>query len=350
MEELKNIPLKELTQEKHKLAANIAKRLTVEKTVGCDVEYRTETRRHQTTMMKLLNEIDDRFDELTKVRELGYEYGEDVIDRGEATAVRDEDGNIIIEKFSTGIEPIDDELLNGGFIYGSLVSLAGSTNAGKSDIAYMMIRSAVKQKQMIHLHSYELGYADLFRTFGSSQKNKLKVDLRDDEYRKLFSIDQKAMDSKLLIRMIEERAVDGCRIFILDSLTKIKTKEGSATKDNVIEVIESLRLIAKTEGLLIIIIAQKDKQSKIDNRNELFGSIHQEHTLDYMLFVGYEDMENIETSERIISMTKNREDETKKSIITDYDPVSHTIFLKRQVSTVEQTSEKISNWANRIVQ
>ncbi len=345
---IEDTSLKQLIEDKNKLGSIISDRLDIEQNIGCDTAYRANTRLRQADLTRLLTEISKRFDEKFEVDELGYEWCEDILERGEATAVKDEDGNIIIDKFKTNIIPLDEELLNGGFVYGSLVSLAGSTNAGKSDIAYMFIRSAIHQELKIHLHSYELGYSDLFRLFSHDQKNKLKADLKDAKYQKLFSIDQRAMEDKSLIRMIEERSMAGCRIFILDSLTKIRTKEGMAIKDNVIGVTESLREIAKRKGLLIIIITQKDKQSKIDNRNELYGSIHQEHTFDYMLFIGYEDMDNQETSERAIVMTKNREDEAKKSIITNYDPINHTLFLKEGAETTQAKTNRVSQWADRI--
>ncbi len=341
-----NTSLKQLVEDKNSLASIVSDRLTVEAVVGCDRDYRANTKLIQADMSRILIEINKRFDEKFEVDELGYEYCEDIVERGEASVVRDDEGNIIIDKFKTNIAPLDDNLLKGGFIYGSLVSLAGSTNSGKSDIAYMLLRSALQQEIKVHLHSYELGYSDLFRNFSYEQKNKLQVNLKDEKYQKLLSIDQRAMELVSLIRMIEERSMDGCRVFVLDSLTKIRTKDGLANKENVIEVVEALREIAKRKTLLIIIIAQKDKQSKIDNRNELFGSVHQEHTFDYMLFISYEDMEEIETSERVITMTKNREDETKTTIITDYDPNTHSLFFKENKKS---SNQKNKEWLKKIV-
>ncbi len=340
--------LKKLVTEKEIIADEISSRLSVEQTIGCDSGYRADTRWKQAQLTQVLKEIDARHDELHDVQANGFEYIENILDRETDKAVLGDDGQIMVERFKTGIEPFDEHLINGGFAYGSLAAIAGESNSGKSDVVYMMIRSALQQELKIHLHSYELGYSSLFRNFGTTQKNKLSTDFNDPKYHKLLSIDQLAKESSDLKRMIHIRADDGCRVFILDSLTKITVNGRMVLDKEVIDVVEMLRELAHTRGLIIILVGQKDKQSKINNDFEMYGSVMQMHIFDYMFFIGYEDIDNKITTEREIVMVKNRDGDTKKSIITKYDADTHSIFYLRDSDGLGGGFEKESAWSARL--
>ena len=120
----------------------------------------------------------------------------------------------------------------------------------------------------------------------------------------------------------------------------------------VIDVMEELRILATERNLIIFIIGQKDKNSKVNNSNEMYGSVMQMHYLDYMFFVSYENLEDKMTSEREIVMVKNRGQDTKKSIITDFDLENHNLFYIRDGgslgSKIEENNKKIKQWSSQI--
>ena len=91
-----------------------------------------------------------------------------------------------------------------------------------------------------------------------------------------------------------------------------------------------------------------DKEAKINNSHELMGSVLQMHDVDYLFFVGYEDRENMVTSEREITMVKNRGEDVKRSIITDYDKDRHMIYYKREGGSLGQAHNKSEKWAGKI--
>lgn len=347
MEDITNWGLKELKEQKISVASIISDRLKVENILGCNHDYRAETRRYQAHLTQIIKAIDLRYDEITQVNRIGYEFFEDIIKREKDKLILDEDGVEIVEKFKTLIPPFDEILLDGGFNYSSFIAIGGESNSGKTDIAFMMIRGALKQGLKVHLHNYETGNAGLFNSLYI--KNKIKIDFDDGINKELFSVDQLAKELTELKQMINIRADDGCRIFILDSTTKVRINGVMATKPELIDdVFETLRELAHSRGLIIIGIGQKDKESKKTNDNELFGSVMQNHILDYLFFVNYENRENQITSKREIVMIKNRGQDIKKSIITDYDAANHSLVYKGSGKALGEKTNKAEEWASRI--
>ena len=343
---IEDMGLKELVDLKTKLSEMIHDRQLVEENTVVSREYRADTRLYMAQLSAVLKGIDLRYDEMTMVDSLGYEFGESILLREEAKLILDEEtGKPIVNKLKTKVEVFDDHLLDGGIEYGSTFMLAGQSNAGKSEVVYMIMRGALEQKIKVHFHSYEIRKASFYRNFSKDVKNKFKLDLHDEEYSKLLSVDYLAMDIKQLEQMIRQRHVDGCEVFVLDSLTKVLVDGKYATgNDESLIVSDTLRKLAHGLGIIIIILGQKDKRSKIENANELFGSIMQEHIFDYILFIGYEDIDNIATDEREIVMTKNRGDETKEAVITAYDKENNKIVFKKSSVSIGRKS----NWMDRL--
>lgn len=340
--------LKQLKEQKQAVSDTIKNRLVYENVMQVDKKYRAETKKLQAHLLQILKGIDLRYDEMTQVNSIGYEYIEDIIVREKDKAVLDENGKEIVERFVTGVSPLDEQLLDGGFRYGKFAVLAGESNAGKSDIAYMIVSGALKQKEKVHFHSYELGRNSLYESF--YLKDKLKIDfLGTDEYHGLLSVDMVAQDIVDLKRMINIKADDGCRIFLLDSVTKIRVgNEKVGSNIAMTEIFQTLSGLAQSRGIFILGIGQKDKEAKINNSHELMGSVLQMHDVDYLFFVGYEDRENMVTSEREITMVKNRGEDVKRSIITDYDKDRHMIYYKREGGSLGQAHNKSEKWAGKI--
>lgn len=345
---INELSLFDLIEHKTTVADIVKERQSVERVIGGGKEYVADTKLYYVQLHQIIKAIDNKYDEEYNVATIGYEFIENILDRERDKSIIDDDGKIFIEKFKTGIDAFDDHLTDGGFAYGSVVAISGETNSGKSDVVYMMIRSAIQNGLKVHLHSYELGYLSLFRNFDFSQKNKLNSDFTKNENKNLFSIDMLAKEMSDLKRMILLRKDDGCRIFVLDSLTKITVNNILVLDKSVIDVSEMLRELAHAYGILIILIGQKDKNSKINNSFEMYGSVMQEHIFDYMFFIGYENSGNKVTSEREIVMIKNRDDDTKGAIITEYDPDTKIMKYLKDSNSLGAEDEKAENWGKKI--
>lgn len=368
----------ELIELKTKVAETIGERLTVENELGCTVEYRKETKLYQAHLNQILRGIDIRYDEkFVSESNVGSQFIENIFSRERDKLVTDDDGKTIVDTFKTLIPAFDDCLLKDedfnitGLHYGTLVAIAGETNAGKSDIVYMIIAGALRQKIKIHLHSYELSYSKLAFNLDSMDKvhkNKLRLNIFDDvEYHGIFSVDILASEAEDLFRLIKIQVELGTKIFILDSGTKVKVNGRLVAMDEMDSILEELKVLAQKNDLIIIVIGQKDKASKIENRNEILGSVLQGHTYDYMFFVNFIDIFDKETTNRKIEMTKARGQDVKRSVITEYDSENNTLIVNKKLNdkkgakkkrgnsyeekvsqhTINQTNEKSKTWAGR---
>ncbi len=351
--DITDMGLKELVVLKEDMSSMIHDRQLVEEHTIVERAYRADTRLYFAQLKTILNAIDKIYDEMNQIEQNGFEYGENINERERSKLIIDEEtGKPVVNKLATGLDVFDDHLLNGGIEYGSTFMLAGQSNAGKSEVVYMIMRSALQQLKKVHFHSYEIGRLSFFKNFAQDEdvaKNKFRLNLEDEQYRKLLSVDYLADNIESLEKMIRQRHADGCDIFVLDSLTKVTVNGKKATgNDESFELMDMLRRLAHGLGLIVIIIGQKDKYSKRENLNELFGGIMQEHVLDYILFIGYEDLDNIATEERQIIMTKNREDEIKDAVITVYDPIENKIVFKDKSNALSGGHAKAQAWANRL--
>jgi len=345
----------ELIELKTDIADSISERLNVENTVGCNTAYRKETKRYQAHLNQILKGIDIRYDEKYVAESNGgAQFIEHIFSRERDKLVMDDDGNTIIDTFKTMIPVFDNYLLEDkdfnitGLHYGTLVSIAGETNSGKSDIVYMMIAGAIRQKIKVHLHSYELSYSKLAFNLDSLDKvhkNKLRINIFENpEYQELFSVDTLSSEADDLLRLIRIQAELGTKIFVLDSGTKVKVGGRLVAMDEMDSVLEELKIVAQQNDLIIIVIGQKDKASKIENRNEILGSILQSHTYDYMFFVNFINMYDKKTTQRKIEMTKARGQDVKRSVITDYNAEQNTL----EMSDDQKQNRKVGGYIDKL--
>lgn len=329
MDKLNEMELNELITLKEELEVEILDRTRVIKS-GVQVEhgYLGKLKEYQAKKRAVVKAIDNIFDELNDGVKDGYQFIEDVFARERAKASVDDDGNPILEVAQTNIEPIDDHLFansNNGIPFGNYMAIVGESNSGKSDVVYMMIRGFINNKHKVHLHSYELGEYALYKTLSSDHKNKLRGVADDESNKKMLSVDTYSYELDDLLRVMQIRAMEGCRIFILDSISKV-TINGENQK--IEEVSEALRRVTHENGLITIVIGQKSKYDIENDVYQIYGSIQAQHHFDIMLFIELENKYDREASRRLLWLEKNRE-EKKMGVITDYD---HENFMIRYVS------------------
>lgn len=362
MQNLKEMELHELVKLKDELDEEIVIRSRVVKS-GVEVAhgYLGKLKEFQAKKRAVILAIDKIYDEINEGIKDGYQFMEDIWKRERDKLSVDDEGNPILEVAQTGIEPIDDYLFlntNNGIPFGNYMGVVGESNSGKSDIIYMMIRGFINNKHKVHLHSYELGEYALYKTLSSDQHNKLKNVLDSEKNHKMLSVDTSSYELEDLIRVMRIRALDGCRIFILDSLPKV-TIDGS--KADIEIVSEEIRRATHENSLLTIVIGQKSKYDIENDIYQIYGSIQVQHHFDIMLFIELENKYDREATRRILWLEKNRE-EKKKGVISDYDinlhslryvgksdgNKSHDIYKKANSDEkLEENNSKLGKWSSK---
>ncbi len=320
MIKLDELELYELVALKQELEEEIKVRTNVIKS-GIQVEhgYQGKLREFLAKREAVVKSIDLIFDEIHDGITDGYSFAEDLFEREGAKASVDDDGNPMIEVAKTHIDPFDNHLFkasNHGIPFGSYMGIVGESNSGKSDIVYMMISGFLNSEYKVHLHSYELGHNALWRTLSSTQRNKLRGAVDGESRRKMLSIDTQSYELEDLLRVMNLRILDGCRIFILDSLTQVMI---NGENNRVEEVSNALRRMAHSDAnLIIVVIGQKSKHDIENDIYLIYGSVQVQHHFDILLFVELQNRYDREASQRILWLEKNRE-EKKRGVISGYD-------------------------------
>ena len=326
MNNLQEMELHELVELKNGLDEEIIARTIVVKS-GIKVEhgYLGKLKEYQAKKRAVLNAIDEIYNSMNDGIKDGYQFMEDIWKRERDKMSVDDDGNPILEVAQTGVEPIDDYLFansNNGIPFGNYMGIIGESNSGKSDIMYMMVKGFIANKHKVHLHSYELGEYALYKTLSSDQHNKLKNVLDDEDNHKMLSVDTQSYELDDLIRVMRLRALDGCRIFILDSLPKVTIKGEKAD----IEIVsEEIRRATHDNSLLTVVVGQKSKYDIENDTYQIYGSIQVQHHFDIMLFIELENRYDREATRRILWLEKNRE-EKKRGVVSDYDIKLHQLI------------------------
>jgi archaellum biogenesis ATPase FlaH len=355
---LSRMELSELIIFKDELIADIVQMSDVIKSgIKTPKDYISRFRDLQAQKNAVLKAIDNIFDELNDGVKDGWEFIEDIFERERAKLDIDDDGFPIIETVFTNIKPFDEYLFkeSKGIPFGTYMAVIGESNIGKSDIIYMMIRGFLENNEKLHFHSFEVGTSRLYRSLSKEHGNKLKgIVESNDSKKKMFSVDTKSSEWDDLERMINIRYLDGCRIFIIDSLTKVTINKELGNYET---ISDRLLKLAHNLNVIIIIIGQRSKYDNDNNNYVIFGSVMVQHHLDTAIFIDFENPKNRATSERMIWMEKHR-DYRKKGMITSYISDEHSLSFVREsdgnrMSDKEQqvmkNEIKKGRWANAVI-
>ena len=356
MQNLKDMELHELIKLKEGLEVEIIDRTRVVNS-GIEVEhgYIGKIREFQAKKKAVLAQIDKIFDELNEGVKDGYQFAEDIFAREKAKLSLDDDGRPIMDTVSTNIDAFDDHLFkksNGGIPIGSYFGIVGESNSGKSDIVYMMMRGFLENGEKIHFHSYELGESSIYRTLSSDHKNKLRGIAEQENMKKMLSVDTQGYEIDDLIRIIKIRAMDGVRIFIIDSLTKI-TINGSLGEVEIIS--DALLKLTHELNILTVVVGQKSKSDIENDIYQIYGSIQVQHHFDILLFIELENKFDRLATRRMLWLEKNREDK-KDGVITDYNEDEFKINYvedsdgtkSHSMSQKAGAHSKATSWAKKI--
>lgn len=258
-----------------------------------------------------------------------------------------------LPKMKTGIKQVD-RLLYGGLPFGGVTLISGKTGEGKSVLASQIMINAVKQGYYCFAYSGELVDSQFqsimdFQIAGSRHiieyQNEwgdkgynisdLNRSMISDWYRDKFWLYDNSViendEQESLVTVTENVIMQyGVKVVLLDNLMTaidLEATNGSDKYERQGLFVKKLARLATRHNALILLVAHKRKNNFSTNENdEISGSSDISNLA--MVTIAYEKNNEIEKSQRLLKVSKNRlfgKTETKGYIL-DYDEKSKRIY------------------------
>lgn len=258
-----------------------------------------------------------------------------------------------LPKMKIGIKQVD-RLLYGGLPFGGVTLISGKTGEGKSVLASQIMINAVQQGYNCFAYSGELVDSQFqsimdFQIAGSrhiveyrnawgdsgyniSDSNR---DMISDWYRDKFWLYDNSViendEQESLVTVTENVIMQyGVKVVLLDNLMTAIDLEATSGSDKYERqglFVKKLARLATRHNALILLVAHKRKNNFSTNENdEISGSSDISNLA--MVTIAYEKSNEIEQSQRLLKVSKNRlfgKTETNGYIL-DYDEKSKRIY------------------------
>lgn len=258
-----------------------------------------------------------------------------------------------LPKLQTGIRQVD-RLLYGGLPFGGVTLISGKTGEGKSVLASQIMISAVSQgykcfaysgelvdfqfKNIMdfqiagsrHIFEYQNGWGDSAYNISETNRNLISGWYDD----KFWLYDNSVIENdeqESLVAVTENVIMQyGVKVILLDNLMTaidLEVAYGSDKYERQGLFVKKLARLATRHNALILLVAHKRKNNFSTNENdEISGSSDIPNLA--MVTIAYEKNNEIEQSQRLCKVSKNRlfgKTETKGYIL-DYDEKSKRIY------------------------
>lgn len=241
-----------------------------------------------------------------------------------------------VKSLSTGFNKLDRALH--GLEYGTLTVLTGKPATGKSTILNQIIANSLYYKIPVFLYSGELPQKKVMAWFKMTVANSEDIKEYTDEYGAtkygldieaskliqdwskdlyIFNDNEKPSEANLINTIKYLNREKGVKLVVLDNLMTMITDD--PTNDEYTKqkhLANSLKKLAKTYNLVIILVAHEKKKNKDDKRNEVdmfdvLGASEVVNLADYVLHSQRNIIKSKETGEIIadtsgIYISKNR--------------------------------------------
>lgn len=241
-----------------------------------------------------------------------------------------------VKSLSTGFNKLDRALH--GLEYGTLTVLTGKPSTGKSTILNQIIANSLYYKIPVFLYSGELPQKKVMAWFKMTVANSEDIKEYTDEYGAtkygldveaskliqdwskdlyIFNDNEKPSEANLINTIKYLNREKGVKLVVLDNLMTMITDD--PTNDEYTKqkhLANSLKKLAKTYNLVIILVAHEKKKNKDDKRNgvdmfDVLGASEVVNLADYVLHSQRNIIKSKETGEIIadtsgIYISKNR--------------------------------------------
>ena len=241
-----------------------------------------------------------------------------------------------VKSLSTGFNKLDRALH--GLEYGTLTVLTGKPATGKSTILNQIIANSLYYKIPVFLYSGELPQKKVMAWFKMTVANSEDIKEYTDEYGAtkygldieaskliqdwskdlyIFNDNEKPSEANLINTIKYLNREKGVKLVVLDNLMTMITDD--PTNDEYLKqkhLANSLKKLAKTYNLVVILVAHEKKKSKDDKKNvtdmfDVLGASEIVNLADYVLHSQRNIIKSKETGEIIadtsgIYISKNR--------------------------------------------
>lgn len=241
-----------------------------------------------------------------------------------------------VKSLSTGFNKLDRALH--GLEYGTLTVLTGKPATGKSTILNQIVANSLYYKIPVFLYSGELPQKKVMAWFKMTVANSEDIKEYTDEYGAtkygldveaskliqdwskdlyIFNDNEKPSEANLINTIKYLNREKGVKLVVLDNLMTMITDD--PTNDEYTKqkhLANSLKKLAKTYNLVIILVAHEKKKNKDDKRNgvdmfDVLGASEVVNLADYVLHSQRNIIKSKETGEIIadtsgIYISKNR--------------------------------------------
>lgn len=278
-----------------------------------------------------------------------------------------------VERCETGIKDLDFKLF-GGLPFGGLTIITGKEGQGKSTFASQIICRALKGGHKAFIYSGEMSADSVQRVIDyqiagakytfAYQKNQYSqvqynisttnINLIHEWYRERVFIYQEDSSFKTREKLttVIERVITkyGVRVILIDNLMTAIALEGISGADKYERqsiLARELADIAKSNNVLILLVAHKRKNSANDddfnNNDDIAGSSDLANYASFIL--GYGRHKDIADSERLLTLTKNRESGkcNYSGWIMSFDERSKRIYGKNDDANYDYGWDRVGN-------
>jgi len=224
--------------------------------------------------------------------------------------------------YSTGIDFLD-EVLDGGFETGQLITITGEQESGKTQLVNQILFNVAKGFKCLYF-SLEFNERQLARYTKKKIKNCNIVD------KKIFENIQVITDeihtgeiNDILLDIKKEYRKNGVKFVVIDSQMMLFEDDENlqTSEEKTTSIFRKLHSLSKKLDILIILIAQSSKEDNKIKKVEIFGSKKAAHLARIMIHINYDKQDDIKnsTGKREILIAKNKQNGKIASIEVFFD-------------------------------
>ena len=245
--------------------------------------------------------------------------------------------------YSTGIDFLD-EVLDGGFETGQLVTITGEQESGKTQLVNQILFNVAKGFKCLYF-SLEFNERQLAQYTKKKIKNCNIIDKRIFENIQVITDEMHTGQiDDILLDIKKEYRKNGVKFVVIDSQMMLyeddTTLKYATSEERITSIFRKLHSLSKKLDILIILIAQSSKEDNKSKKVEIFGSKKAAHLARIMIHINYDKQDDIKnsTGKREIFIAKNKQNGKIASI--------EVFFNKDKLEFYSQNKQEVEEEEN----